>query len=76
MYLELTPTGDNLELHLRAVAIHGLEELGNLYNDPVGLWWRAASELLHTKVHQWLEKTLGQRTADAGARSRAQSTHG
>lgn len=33
------------------------------------------SELLHTKVHQWLEKTLRQRTADAGARSQAQSTH-
>ena len=27
------------------------------------------------KVRQWLEKTLRQRTADAGARSRAQSTH-
>ena len=48
--LPLGTLGINLEPTSQSCPICGSEELGYLYNDPVGHWWRTASELLHKGV--------------------------
>lgn len=45
--LPLETLGDNLEQTSQSCSIHEWEELGYVYSDPVGCWWRTASELLH-----------------------------